>query len=245
MVAGACDPIDLCLRDVGFFKRLRKSSKNGEQGKAFEALCELLQEHFKPKGLEVAVSYRFHRCCQEENETVSVHSARLRHLASTCNFGEFLNHSLRDQFVCGLRNPLTRRKFLSQDRTFQEARQVATDDEIAATETLQVQEQQLSQSVNSISKETFSCGISRSRSTSRPSPNQTSPMFQPVSSYACLSCGNSDHERSKCKFRNAVCRHCKLRGHIVRVCKKGGVNNMGFEEESLQEKLSDDDELFM
>ena len=176
------------------------------KGKLFEALCELLQEHLKPKRLDVAESYRFYQCCQEENEIVSVYSARLRHLAFACNFGEFLN-----QFVCGICNPPTRKKLLSQDRTFQEALQVAIADEIAAKETLQVQQQRLSQSVNSVSKETSSCGIS----TSRPSPNQTSPKFQPVSSYACFSCGNSDYERSKCKFRNAVCRHCKLRGHIA------------------------------
>ena len=64
--------------------------------KTFGQLCELLQQHFKPKRLEVAESYRFHRCFQEESETISVYSARLRHLASTCNFGEFLNRSLRN-----------------------------------------------------------------------------------------------------------------------------------------------------
>ena len=42
------------------------------------------------------------------------------------------------------------------------------------------------------------------------------------------------HLRSKCRFRNVVCRHCKLRGHIVRVCKKGGDNVMGFEKEPPQ-----------
>ena len=57
--------------------------------KTFDALRDLLRRHFKPKRLEVAESYRFHRCVQEENESVSNYSARLRHLASTCNFGEF------------------------------------------------------------------------------------------------------------------------------------------------------------
>ena len=85
-------------------------SPENPKEKTFEVLCELLQQHFKPKRLEVAESYRFHRCCQEENESVSVYSARLRHLAATCNFGEFLNRSLRDQFVCGIRNPATRKK---------------------------------------------------------------------------------------------------------------------------------------
>ena len=70
--------------------------------KTFEQLSELLQQHFKPKRLEVAESYRFHRCFQEDNENVSVYSARLRHLTSTCHFGEFLNRCLRDLFVCGI-----------------------------------------------------------------------------------------------------------------------------------------------
>ena len=102
--------------------------------KTFWQLCELLQQHFKPKRLEVAESYRFHRCFQEESKTVSVYSARLRHLASTCNFGEFLNCSLRDLLVCGIRNPATRKKLLSEDCTFQQALEVAIADEIVAKE---------------------------------------------------------------------------------------------------------------
>ena len=140
-------------------------SPENPKEKTFEALSEVLQQNFTPKRLEVAKSYRFHRCCQEENESVSVYSARLRHLAATCNFGEFLNRSLRDQFVCGIRNPATRKKLLSEDRTFQEALQVAIADEIAAKETLQVQQQQLPQPVNSVTKE-FSALPSSSRGNS-------------------------------------------------------------------------------
>ena len=178
-----------------------------------------------------------------------VYSARLRHLASTCNFGEFLSHSLRDQFVCGIRNPATQKKLLSEDRTFQQALQVAVADEIAAKETLQVQ-QQLPQLVNSVAKEfpaipSPSRGDSRTKSTSRTSPRQASSTSQQATSFACFSCGNSDHVRCKCKFRNAVCRSCNLRGHIARVCKKGGVNTMSFEEEFPQEQLSDEDESYV
>ena len=195
-------------------------SPENQKDKTFEVLCELLQQHFKPKRLEVAESYRFHQCCQEENESVSVYSARLRHLAATCNVGEFLNRSLRDQFVCA-----TRKKLLSEDRTFQEALQVAIANEIAAKETLQVQQQQLPQAVNAVANEfsalpSSSRGKSATQSTSRPSASQISSSSQPAASYACFSCGNSDHVRSKCKFRNAVCRYCKLRGHIARVCRK-------------------------
>ena len=91
-------------------------SPENPKDKTFKQLCELLERHFKRKRLEVAESYRFHRCSQEENETVSVYSARLRHLASSFNFGEFLNRSLRDQFDCGIRNPATRKKLLPSSK---------------------------------------------------------------------------------------------------------------------------------
>ena len=136
--------------------------------------------------------------------------------------------------MCGIRNPATLKKLLSEDRTFQEAPQVAIADKIAAKETLQVQQQQLPQPVNSVAKE-FSALPSSSRGNSATQST----------SHACFSCSNFDHVRSKCKFRNAVCRYCKLRGHIARVCKKGGVNVMGFEEEPPQEQLSEEDELYV
>ena len=104
--------------------------------KTFEALIELLQQHFKPKRLKVEESFRFHRCFQEENESVSSYSARFRHLASTCNFDEFLNRSLRDQFVCGIRNPATRKKLLREDRTFQQATSSGQGDDASSTTTI-------------------------------------------------------------------------------------------------------------
>ncbi len=78
----------------------------------------MLRDHYKPKRLEVAETYRFHRCIQEENESVSAYSAQLRHYASTCNFGEFLNRSLHDQFICGISNPSTRKKLLNKTVLF-------------------------------------------------------------------------------------------------------------------------------
>ena len=97
---------------------------------SFSQLCGKLKDHYKAKRLEIAETYRFHRCVQEERESVSAYSARLRRYAPTCNFGEFLNRSLHDQFICGIRNSATRKKLLNEDRTFHE---------VASKETLKVQ----------------------------------------------------------------------------------------------------------
>ena len=71
------------------------------------------------------------------------------------------------------------------DRTYQEALQVAIADKIAGKETLQVGKQRLFQSVNSVSKKTSHRGISRTWSTSRPSPKQPSPQV-PASKFLCM-----------------------------------------------------------
>ena len=50
------------------------------------------------------------------------------------------------------------------------------------------------------------------------------PSFQ-KSSYACYSCGSTEHSRNQCRFRNVVCSRCKRTSHIARVSKKGNMQN--------------------
>ena len=83
--------------------------------KSFSEICELLKLHYKPKTLEVAGSFKFHSCVQAESESIAEYSARLRRLATDCNFGTFLPRALRDQFVSGIRDGNTKKKLLSQD----------------------------------------------------------------------------------------------------------------------------------
>ena len=148
--------------------------------------------------------------------------------------------------MCGIRNPATRKKLLSEDRSFQEALQLAVADEIAAKESMQVQ-QQLPQPVNSVTKDSFSSPASSRgyiglQFGSQQGARQPSNLSQAIS-YTCFSCGSSDHLRPKCKFRNAVCRNCNVKGHIARVCKKGGISTMCAEEELPQEPVCENYEL--
>jgi len=134
---------------------------------------------------------------------VSVYSAHLRLLASTCNFSEFLNRSLRDQFVCGIRHPATRKKLLSEDRACQQALELAIVDEITAKESIQVRPQ-LTQSVNSLSQNSSmsssssvdsvsknsavspSSGVNSRVSPLRQGIRQNSPLPPQSNSYACF-----------------------------------------------------------
>ena len=51
-----------------------------------------------------------------------------------CNFGPYLTRALRDQFVGGVRSETTKKKLLSEDRTFDQALMVAQADELAEKE---------------------------------------------------------------------------------------------------------------
>ena len=100
--------------------------------KTFVELSELLSNHFQPKKMVVAERFRFHRRFQLENESVMEFTAGLRTLSRDCNFGDFLNDALRDQFVCGLRSEALQSKLLAEDGlTLQRAIEIAKAQEAA------------------------------------------------------------------------------------------------------------------
>jgi len=69
---------------------------------------------------------------QEDGARIADFVANLRRLAKTCNFGRYLDTTLRDQLVCGLRDRKCQRDLLSiSDLTLAVALQKATAAESA------------------------------------------------------------------------------------------------------------------
>ena len=112
---------DLCLPDL-------------PADKTYDQLTQILKDYYKPKVLEVAETYRFHHTVQSETESVAEYANKLKRLAVHCNFGPYLTRALRDQFVGGVRSQTTKKKLLSEDRTFDQALKVAQADELAEKE---------------------------------------------------------------------------------------------------------------
>ena len=68
----------------------------------WDEISQRMHAHFNPKPPVLAERCTFHRRCQNKGEPISDYSAELKRLASSCNFGTFLDQALRDRFIFGL-----------------------------------------------------------------------------------------------------------------------------------------------
>ena len=104
-------------------------------------IMELLKTHYRPQTVEIAERYKFFKRTQGVSERTADFMAELRWLAKTCNFGQYLETALRDQFVCGLRDEKCQRELLSiQDLTAEITIRQATAAEVVSKETQAMQE---------------------------------------------------------------------------------------------------------
>ena len=74
--------------------------------KSLKELKTALTSHFEPAPIVIAERYRFHRREQDVGESIAEYVAELRRLTTHCKFEDtvdYLEESLRDHFVCGLR----------------------------------------------------------------------------------------------------------------------------------------------
>ena len=181
--------------------------------KSFSEICELLKSHYKPKTLEVAGSFKFHSCVQAESESITKYSARLRRLATDCNFGTFLPRALWDQFVSGIRDGNTKKKLLSQDiSTFEDAMKTAIAYEVAKRESQLFPTNQI-QVAKGMPPNNHKKASER-RDTHRPKHQFSSKSTEDKKpSYTCFSCGETGHSKKHCKHRDKVCHLYNLKGH--------------------------------
>ena len=82
--------------------------------KTYTQLATILKDYFAPKKLVIAKCYRFPNCTQCEGESVSLFAVNLKHLATTCLFGTYLNGALLDRFLCGLQRKEIQKKLFDE-----------------------------------------------------------------------------------------------------------------------------------
>ena len=73
---------------------------------------DLLIGHYRPKTIEIAERFKFFKRTQGDNECIADFIVELKRLAKTCNFGNYFDTTIRDQFVCGLRDKKCQQELL-------------------------------------------------------------------------------------------------------------------------------------
>lgn len=185
--------------------------------KSFDELVSLLKNHFTPKPSEIYSRFQFHKRVQRSDEGITAYVTELRRLADDCNFGSTLSERLRDQLVCGIRDEGLQRRLLTEsDLTFESAKMKALAAETAAEQVRAMQTQVSAPAVHYIN------GNRRSKHDKEPTTEFRRPKDSMTTS--CHGCGAS-HERDRCPFKEATCRHCHKKGHIERVCRKKNLRN--------------------
>lgn len=172
--------------------------------KTFVQLKTVLKDHFEPQPLVIAERFRFYRRNQTWTETVLEYAAELRRLATTCDFGAFLNSALRDKFVCGLRSEQIQKSLLTEaDLTMARAVELAHGREAAARDAKDIK----GPASTTLSK------LSHGSTTATDRGSTPTTM-------SCHRCGKTNHSSQDCKFKSATCHACGQKGHIASVCRR-------------------------
>ena len=198
----------------------------------FKDIIDKLEEHYKPRSNIIFSRYVFHERLQNSSENISEYVAALHKLAAKCDFGQFLNDALRDQFVRGVKNKKTQEDlFLNDELTFDLAVKMAISRETTFKEVSTLQGKNAnntnpnSNSLHSIPGQSThkpAAGGSsqgKKQSSNKQKPNSNANSKQPPNK--CQGClGN--HWRSACPYKDAICHSCKVKGHIKPACRNKG-----------------------
>ncbi len=134
---------------------------------------------------------------------------RLKNLASTCKFETFLNEAMRDRLVCGLNKSMSRTQMslLSQaDLTYELALQKCLAAEMAERANVD-----MSGSASSSTAEVHRIQ-GRKKAFKQHSDDNGNANTK------CKCCGRKNHRTDNCRFKDAVCHACNVKGHIKPVC---------------------------
>ncbi|XP_037808082.1 uncharacterized protein K02A2.6-like isoform X2 [Lucilia sericata] len=190
----------------------------------YSELKNALISHFDAEKNKYAESIKFRRTLQENGETMANFALRLKQATSFCEYAEFLDRMLIEQFLVGLKSqPICDEIIAKKPSTFREAYEIAHALESSHQTTTDMKTSvTLPQSADLTNKVgTFS----QRRNERKHAPNmrqgdnriKRDTNEQKGSNTVCYGCGGQ-HQRKGCKFLNATCYSCGKTGHISRVC---------------------------
>ncbi|XP_048485458.1 uncharacterized protein K02A2.6-like isoform X2 [Plutella xylostella] len=205
---------------------------------SYEELIKVLDNHFITKRCTFADKARFYGATRSPGETLGDWAARLRGLASYCDFDSALEMVLRDRFVLGLGLGPERDKLFEQSAstlTFSSALQIAEQAESAR----QAKAMVMDGAGASVKQEpVYRAASERARrdggaGAAGGAPAAARSVYQRdiEEGLRCSVCGLKNHSSEKCRYKNSRCKKCGKKGHMKKLCKVR-VNNLDMEDQS-------------
>ncbi|XP_063370633.1 uncharacterized protein K02A2.6-like [Cydia amplana] len=198
--------------------------------KTFADLTAILEKHLQPKPSVLAERYKFRHRKQGDSESMSNYVAVLKRMSKTCDFGAWLEDSLRDQFVCGIHSETIRQRLFAEDKLdFTKAFNLAVSMEAAEKDAAMVEgsRKPASDGTSALAScQAIAASSSRRRNEAARGAWQPRGAERGAASAAsagkrrdahCNACGGT-HGTDTCRFTRYVCKVCNKQGHLQRVC---------------------------
>lgn len=180
------------------------------ENKTFKEIVSVLEDHFEPKPSELVECFRFNMRRQQDGESAGEFVVALRKLAVGCEFGQYLNKALRNQFVFGLADKKLQSRLLERkDLILDDAISIVTASELAEKGGMELQNGGEKLNVNKIKKSNEFKKNSKKAATNITHENKK-----------CFRCGNTSHLANECNYKHVTCHFCKQKGHLRKVCFK-------------------------
>lgn len=183
----------------------------------FDQISKWCKNHFNPAPLEIAEIYKFQSRLQQQGEPVRDYVTELRKLSTHCNFGEYLQKALRNQFVCGLRKADVKRKLLgTKDLTFNQALEIAYSFEATEEKSAEMTSPFVNETHKIPIREVNYVRQNGSNKNPKQVPHQNPKQDSSVRCYRCT----GQHLANVCKYVDSVCNFCNKKGHLGKACFK-------------------------
>lgn len=200
----------------------------------YNEISSVLATYFDPEPNEILENYRFHLYKQKEEQSCDEFLKELRRLSAHCNFGNYLNTAIRNQFVFGLKTQALRSRLLEKkDLTLEKAIEIAKAMEISSRGCLEIQEKSIVNAIQTHGKSKkkkqgyVNAAKTHTTSNSASGTHNTSS----DNSKACYRCGSKQHLANSCSHSRSICRYCSKQGHLQSVCFKKKKEAANFVEE--------------